>query len=348
MRIIKRYRILISALSIAGLLLGAAGGFCKSSIDGSASAEAEMTVVEPTGTLNYAELLPFVNAVANNVAIDFASSDSSLTVDMDLASRSISFVATAPTPDEAISLANECASKSADAASEALSDLSRNYQTDKPAGTDSQADGWAYPFPSDFDPSKKAEALSSVLFSVRDANPRLSESPGPRAMKFALAGLFLGLLVSLTFAVAKVCYLGLITGSDSLERLFPRIPVLGKTRDPQLGERLWLNLCFVCERPPKTICLIPVGKNDLSGIASSVGEAALLAKSGNDADDHVLHVTGCKSLAENIHVVEDAAVADATLLCIAPWKDTQRQVDSAFAELKIAKARVVGFCILDR
>lgn len=312
---------------IVSTLIGVAFGYMK--VHGGNeeySAEAVVTVSEPTGTVEASELIPLVQAIATNVFAEDAFEEADIALTCNLNSRTVSFTAVGSTREESVALANDAARRTIELTESTLATLAAQYPT---------SGDWVV-----IADANRAAALGSVAFAMNDATAIATRDGINEVMKFGLIGFAAGLF----FAVCMVIIIDLvrapIRGRDEIEKTF-EIPVLVDSLDNEPGKRLWANIQFMREEAPSSICLVPVGAVGASGM-----ERQLSAAIQGDGQDDV-KLFSCASLTKDIQAAYDAHGADVTVVVAQTWKDSMMQLTATLQELSLVQANVAGVALVN-
>lgn len=343
LKIARHYYLRIVAVLVVFLLASTAYGVVKVALsDDVYVAKASLTVSEPTGTLIASELIPFVTAIADNLAYVEDDTDS-VVVASDVAKRTISFSASAPTEEESIELANSIAQSTIEAARFELSDLASRYKDEVYAGhLELSGNAGSIYTLSPIDEKNSAAAYATVSMVVNEATVAENELGARSLGKDAVIGLVVGLFVVccgvLVFALARTP----VTGKDELESCFG-IPVLSEMTESSPGERLWANIQFAEGERPRSMCLLPVEGADIGELAKQVQAAAQCSQLSETSDS--VDIIACESLANDAQVIYQVHEADVTVLCLVVWKDSMKRVAATVNELELAHANVVGMVL---
>lgn len=340
----RHYWKIVVATVLICTLAGGALGVMKAGMGGKEySAEAVLTVTEPTATIAAGELIPLVDAIAANVVATFDESYS-ITQKSDVNTRSITFTAVTPTEGESIEIANLAAATTAEAAKEQMDELAESYREasvgESGGGSEAKVLGSVE--------KNRAAGYETVVFTMNDASQAISNSGRNTIAKYAivglLGGLFLAACVLVVFNLAKEP----VKNSGDIRKSFD-IPIILEPDAKDPGVRLWANVQFATEQVPRSICLIPAGSGSVENIALLVSAAATASsgwKPTEDArGDSAVAVTYCNSLEEDVEAAYAAHDADAVVLCVRRWQDSLKQVDSSLRELKLAKANLAGIAL---
>lgn len=341
---------------LCGLL---AGGFMfvkESSRGESYTAAAALTVTDPSGMLNTANLMNLASAVAQNVVS--AAGDAGMTSKVDAATQSIEFTATGVNADEAVRTVNSVAQESADAIQAALMQQSEVYW-DSVSETSSSALNADEPFGAGATSADRVAALRSCVFTVSQATGATG-SGSSNVVKYAAVGLLGGL-----FAIG--CVLVLI---DAVRRPLKTkenvgectaVPVLAGGATLQDGERLWANVQFASEELVGSVGVVPVSAIDTQQLCEALKMAMqaqwpqvhVVALGGNDlaaamrAGESAGAVLKCAPLADGMAAAYGARAAQATVVVVRTWKDSQITLCDTLQELQLAGGNVAGIVLVD-
>lgn len=325
LKLIKHYLRLSMFVVLACALIGVAFGCMKAYVgDESYSAEAVVTVSEPTGTIEAAELMPLIQAIATNALAEDAFIGEDIALESDSATHSITFVAEAPTMDESMTLANSAAIRAIELTKSTLA-------------AQSFAGGDGYEADSD---ARQVTAFETVVFAMNDASQAVAKDEMKEIVRFGLFGLIGGIFLAVCFVLIIDKMKAPIRDRGLVEKEFG-VPVLVEGPNDQMGERLWANVQFACEGTPSSICLIPLS----DGRAQEV-ERQLLDAMRNSAQDGSA-LTVCAPLSEDVRTIYVAHDAEATLVLARTWRDSMDRLSDALQELSLAQANVVGVALMN-
>jgi len=349
-KLVRHHLGICLAVVITGVLLGGTGGLAKGYLGNAEyTAQSILTVSEPTATISADELMPLVQAIANNVIAETKQEDISVIAEYDLKLRSITFVATAGSDEAIIEVANNAAQQTAEEARLLLQDVASHYRS---WGSEdlAQSENGAI---SEIGGTDKASALESVSFTINDASQVATNSGGSVLIKYILVGFFIGCFVAICLVIAIDLVKAPIKDQEDAEACLG-IPVLAEEGDDDFGLRLWVNMQFALGRSPRSICLAPVGVADeVEEIRSALNEAISRMRVQFNSEetcnsesryDVVLHPG--MPVAEDIGTAVFARESDATAIIVALWRDSKRQIQDTLRELRLADANVVGVILL--
>lgn len=326
-KLIRHYLKSFIIVVIVFTLIGVAFGYMKVHAgSGEYSAEAVITVSEPTGTVEASELMPLVQAIATNVFAEDAFEEADIALAYDLDSRTVSFTAVGSTQEESIALANDAAKRTIELTESTLAALAAQY----PASGDGVVAADA----------NRAAALGSVAFAMNDASAATTKDGIKEIMKFGLFGFAAGLFLAICMVIIIDLARTPIRGRDEIEKAF-EIPVLVDGSDSAPGKRLWANIQFICEDAPSSVCLVPVGAVGESGM-----EQQLSAAIQSDGQGDV-KLSPCASLTEDVQAAYVAHDADVTVVVAQMWKDSMKQLAATLQELSLAQANVAGVALVN-
>ena len=123
------------------------------------------------------------------------------------------------------------------------------------------------------------------------------------------------------------------------------------------GERFLANVRFACEAHDlKTVCIVPVGSvEDAKGCAQLLGKA--LSEEGapfklyanrlpQELPEGTVAIAACQPLASGMEAAYESRRADAVVVAARQWDDSLRTLETTVAELRLAKAKLVGAAFL--
>ena len=354
--LVRHYFKVCLAIVIACTLLGAVLGFSKSYLgEAEYSAEAVLTVSEPTSTVSASELMPLVRAVADNVIAINAYDGVSISQDYDPASRSIRFRATASNEVVSIESANSTAMQVAEQMRGLLDELAQQYRAEK-SDMDESVSASGKGITIETPDRDCAAALKAVSFTINDASQVAVNSGKSTLVKFALAGLIGGLLIAVCAVVVIDLVRAPVKGRAGIEKAF-EVPLLAEESSGDFGQKLWANIQFMLNARPRTICLIPAGSVDVSDVAMRLRDASSRRgiqlqglQEGETArtPSADIHVIACRPLNEDVSAVFDARRADATVVLVECWSDSLSQVSEVLREIRIADVEMCGIALLGK
>lgn len=315
------------------------------------TATSTLTVADPTALLNATHLSNLMEALAQNEASSESGDNAEVSVETTPATQSTVFTATATSETEAISVANSTAERTADSIEKALVEQSDMYI--KIADDIHVASDGMVPLLGTSTADRVA-ALRSCMFTISEAKTAVVSGSGD-VIKYAAAGAFGGLLL-------VICALALL---DSVKRpikgrtdvrAVTNLPILSEGVDASAGRRLWANIQFCAGEDVRTICIIPA-----SGSANTAVETALSSAidefrfdsstSCVDTDSEkaaTLSIVSCNASAQDIASARLARRADAVVLVVQMWSDTEFVLSDALSELALADAPVVGIALTEQ
>ena len=149
-----------------------------------------------------------------------------------------------------------------------------------------------------------------------------------------------GLLIALCILVFVASRKAPVCDATELEEL-THLPVLGDMPTSEADSLLGANVVFAAETFPSSICVVPAGSASTDEIARLLERLLKKVAAERGASDEVRIVAG-KSLSDSAETAFAAHDADVTLLAVAEWDDSLRDVEKALHELMIAKANTLG------
>lgn len=337
---IKTAICIIIVCAIAGVSLGAvkAGLGAREYM-----AEAILTVSEPTATIAASELIPLVDAVAENVVASF-DGDAVVEAASNVANRTISFTAVSGTEISSVEAANWAAGLTIEAAKEELNDLAESYRN-LSLGTspgDHATYDWGVLSTVDKD---RAAAYESVSFILNDASQAASNSGLSTVLKYGLVGFVAGLLVAVCFLVVFDLLKSPIRNSRQLEDGL-NLRVLAEGSLDSIGERLLGNIQFAGGPGLGTICLVPANCPVAEQVKSVLVKA--IDDEGWPDSDGEVELRACPPLRSSMKSAYESRCSDATILCAVRWKDSTIDAANTMRELSLAQGNLIGVVLLDR
>lgn len=358
LKLICHYAKLCLTVTVVCLLAGTAFGAVKQRADPAYSAQAVLTVSEPTATLAASELMPVVAAIATNITADLNSeilpgsqSRSLVTMERDAATRSVIFKADGDTVEGSIAAANDAARRTADAADACFSQIAQEYRDSSAEGRGESALGVDSGYLDAVEKNRVA-AYETVTFTLNEASEVTDNGSTSGLLKYTLVGLVVGLFLAICLMVALNLVRSPVKSRQDLEAICDE-PVLLEPENEQRGDWLWANIQFAVNCRLGSVCLLPVGVStpvklaeDVVAAVRKMGRGAKLGDSRKPASEDVI-VVACNPLDEGMEAIYQAREADATVVCVQKWLDSQEKVADVLAELQLARVRVVGLALLD-
>lgn len=341
LKLMRHYTKLVVAVVVACTLAGVGLDAAKADLGNAEyTAEAVLTVSEPTATVSAVELMPLTQAIATNVVAENSTDGVNISQEYDLAARTISFTAVAGSEAESVEAANGAAAQTAEETSAVLQGMADQYRAElaaEEAGGVGTSDG-SMTF--GLSERNRAAALEMVSFTVNDASQAASNSGKSAALKYALVGFLGGLFLAVCIVMVVDLTKAPLKGREDVEKHFD-VPVLAEGDPSSLGDRLWANVQFAVGEIPYSVCLVPIGQSVPQGLESSLGNAVMATGAGD------VSIIDCAPLDKGVATAYAARDAGVTLICATPWVDSLRQVADTLRELHLAQAKVVGIVLMD-
>lgn len=335
---------LVVAVVVACTLAGVGLGIAKAGLGNAEyTAEAVLTVSEPTATVSATELMPLAQAIATNVVAENSVNGVSISQAYDLTARTISFTAVAGSEAESIEAANGAAAQTAEETSAVLQGMADRYRAELAAEEVSGAGTSDGSMTFGLSERNRAAALEMVSFTVNDASQAASNSGKSTAMKYALVGLLGGSFLAICIVVIIDLVKAPLKGREDIEKHF-EVPVLAEGDPSGLGDRLWANVQFAVGEIPRSVCLIPIGQPVAQQVETSLVKGIVASPVGLDD----VAIVACAPLNDGVDAAYAAYSADATLVCAVLWKDSIRQIAETLCELNLAQAKVFGIVLVDK
>lgn len=199
---------------------------------------------------------------------------------------------------------------------------------------------------------------SGVIATVTEATSAVRDSPS--LLKVAATACVLGLVAALCVVILLDIVKAPIKSREDVENAC-KLPVLGTGTSAEDGDRILANLQFACGKRPLTIAVVPIGQdktaitvsNELAGALERSAVRVKTVKGSPHArrfkvnvPEDAAVVVCCPSLAAGVGASYIANSSDATVLCVAEWADSKRQLLSTIRELELAKANIAGLAYL--
>lgn len=340
----RHYIKMVVIVVVVCTLAGAGLGVAKAGLGNAEySAEAVLTISEPTATVAAGELMPLAQAIATNVVAENNNDGVTVSQTYDLASRTISFTAVASSEAESIEAANNAARQTAEETAALLQDMADQYRSEIQSEESAEAKEPDGTVTFGLSERNRAAALEMVSFTVNDASQAASNSGRSAAVKYALVGFLGGVFLAMCILIIIDLVKTPLKGREDIEKCFD-IPVLAEGDARNIGDRLWANVQFAVGETPNSVCLIPVGQPVVQQIEASLAKS--IVASPVELGD-VTMVT-CAPLSEGVDAAYAACSADATLVCAVLWKDSIRQIAETLYELDLAQAKVCGIVLVGK
>lgn len=318
-------------------------------------AEATLTATDPSALVDSASLANLMDALAQ-AAVSRMDADvaSSIVVESDPTTQSVTFTATSSDGLNAVALANEAARETADAVKTALTAQSDSY-LDGVDAVEKNTGGEIASVVSGTTTADRAAALRSCIFTISEATKSNSaDSAGPA--KYAIVGLLGGLFL-------VICVLVFV---DSIRRPLKcradigevtDLPVLSEGEGLSAMERLWTNIQFVSDCRPCSVCLLFVSPGSCTNVVATLQQAINLSRNGavvgspcsggnpTDSGKSVV-VESYVASSDSVAGVLAAHCADVTVVVARTWVDKMGELSDVLSELQIARANVAGVAVL--
>ena len=341
LKLMRHYIKMVVAVVVVCTLAGAGLGIAKAGLGNAEyTAEAVLTVSEPTATVSASELMPLTQAIATNVVAENSDDGVSISQEYDLATRTISFTAVAGTEEESIAAANNAAAQTAEQTVALLQEMADQYRSEiatEKSVESSEGEG-AVTF--GLSERNRAAALEMVSFTVNDASQAASNSGKSTAVKYGLVGFLGGLFLAICIMLIVDLVKAPLTGREDIEKCFD-VPVLAEGNARSLGDCLWANVQFAVGETPHSVCLVPVGQPVPQEVEDSLSNAV----ASTDANDVLISV--CPPLGKSMDAAYTARDADVTVICSVPWKDSLRLIADTLREFELAQAKVAGVVLVN-
>ena len=313
------------------------------------TATSTLTVADPTALLSATHLTNLMEALARNEIASESEDSAVLTVEVDPATQSAVFTATDASEKGAVGAANTVAKQTAESIKKALAEQSEVYLDtidDVPTASDI-----AMPLLGTSTADRVA-ALRSCVFTISEAKTAAVSGSGD-AVKYAAAGLVGGLLLVICALVLLDSAKRPIKGKVDV-RAVTDLPVLSEGVDASAGKRLWANIQFCAGESVRSLCVIPVSGSANTAIETALSSAiddfysdspSVNCISADGAAAVGVTIANCDALAQDISSARLARRADAVILVVQLWGDTEFALNDTLSELVLAGAFVVGIAL---
>lgn len=348
LKLVRHYLKLCVAVMAVCTLLGVVAWFSKGYMgDAEYTAEAVLTASEPTATVSASELMPLVQATANNVIAADEKEGISVSAKYDLASRSVTFTALAESEELGVEAVNAMAWQTAEETQILLNTMAEKYRAQQTEASATEGDGMTIRAAEQDRPS----ALESVMFTVNDASRATANSGVGTLAKYVLAGLLGGIFLAVFMVVVIDSVKAPLKDREDVEEAFD-IPVLAEEVQGNYGQRLWANIQLALNNEPHSVCLIPL-EGATAGKVQKALEAAIaqdglqLGRESEANADSCVSVLACDSLVKNMSALFEARKADAAIVVATRWQDSLQQIKETLRELNVANVDITGMVLLD-
>lgn len=321
-------------------VLGAAFAFVKTGPGAEQfSAEAVLTISDPTNTVSSAELLPTAQAIATNIISQIEDGEVSIEQSKDAAQRSITFTVEAGTEKNSMDIANDIARRTAEETAMLLRETADRYREEFRSDVVDELETVASSL--SILETNKAVALDTVAFTVNDATKGVERS----GMRYVIIGILLGLFLSVCMMIVFDSIKRPVKNSESLSRA-TALPVLATGSPGRISDKVWANIQFEVGGVPQSVCLIPAGKASIPAVYDAL-KKTILVGTGSAGPVHNVEIRVSEALSESIAGAFDARRSDITVVVVSRWSDSVDCVVDAINELKLARANRVGLVLVD-
>lgn len=358
LKLARHYIKMVVAMVMVCTLAGVGVGIVKAGLGNAEySAEAVLTISDPTATVAAGELMPLARAIATNVAAENSGNNVAISQKYDLASRTISFTAVASTEAESVEAANGAARQTADQTAALLQQMADQYRSEIQAEESTEAKELDGNVTFGLSERNRAAALEMVAFTVNDASQAIGNNGRSILLKFALAGLLGGCFL----AVCVVILVDFVKKPVKDEKDLAAIsahPVLAAGNEGCVAPLLQTNVDLLDRNTGGSICLVSIKGADSEIVKENLIEyRSRLASGVRSVEGESVATDCCSSKSElissfdyasdKVNAVLAAAKANNVVLLVKEWVDSSADVQEAVEELHLIGARVVGFVLLD-
>lgn len=332
------------AVVVLCAVLGAAVAFVKSGPGaGQFSAEAVLTISDPTDTISSAELLPIAQAIATNIISQIEDDEVSIEQRKDAAQHSLTFTVEADTEKNSIDIANDIARRTADETTMLLRETADRYREESRSDAVDEVETAVSSL--GILETNKAAALETVAFTVNDAREGVERS----GMRYVLIGVLLGLFLSVCMMIVFDSIKRPVKNGESLNRA-TSLPVLAAGSPSRISDKIWANIQFEVGGVPQSVCLLPAGKASVPAVFDGLKKAVLGdIGSADPVHNNIDNVEICisEALSESIAGAFDARGSDITVVIVSRWNDSVDCVIDTINELKLARVDRIGLVLID-
>lgn len=344
----RHYIKMVVIVVVVCTLAGAGLGVAKAGLGNAEySAEAVLTISEPTATVSAGELMPLAQAIATNVVAENSSDGVTVSQTYDLASRTIAFTAVASSETESIEAANNAARQTADETAALLREIADQYRSEIQSEESAESKELDGTVTFGLSERNRAAALEMVSFTVNDASQAAINSGKSTVLKYMLVGFVGGLLLDLCLVSVINFTKRPLKSQRELEECL-RLPVLAKTSDSAFAQRLGLALGCMTDDKTASACILLVGCHDSqfhNARESFVEEMASASKVTVNGKEISMEV--CAPFDQCIESMLVAHNSQIVVLVASPWVNTLTEIEETVAILDVLKANLVGSVLDD-
>lgn len=189
---------------------------------------------------------------------------------------------------------------------------------------------------------------SSAVTAAVSSSPAKEASYSKRTKIYIALGFGGGVFLALCMIVFVASRKAPICDELELEEM-THLPILGTLPVRKGVSLLAPNVLFTLDSIPDSICLVPANSAPVKDAAAILDSSLAKLAASQATDNGPRHgaqltpqVIACDGLTESADAAFAAHEADATLLVVAEWYDSLRDVEHTLHELKIAKANTIG------
>ena len=200
---------------------------------------------------------------------------------------------------------------------------------------------------------------ANVQASISTNEAISADNASPSIWRTTLMALFADLFVAICLIVLIDILKTPIKSKSDIEAAAD-LPVIGTSPNRDRGERLLANIRFICDEPPSTIAVVPVGLTGSTLTCAELTSALEHSKvsvsrvQGNAHAEGFNHVSlpgivtiiECAPLSEGVGAVYIAKEADITILCATEWRDSRKALAAIVEEFRFAKIKLGGVVFL--
>lgn len=344
LKLVRHYIKMVVVVVAVCTLAGAGLGVAKAGLGNAEySAEAVLTISEPTATVAAGELMPLAQAIATNVVAESSNDDVAVSQKYDLTTRTIAFTAVASSETESIEAANSAARQTADETAALLQAMAGQYRSEIQSEGSVEAKELDGTVTFGLSERNRAAALEMVSFTVNDASQAAINSGRSIVVKYAFAGFFAGIFLALCIAIIINLIKAPLKDRNDVEEGFD-LPVLAEGRASDIGDRLWANIQFAVDEMPQSVCLLPVRQPIAMPVEAVLAKAVSSAGAPSGAS---VRVAAYSPLVDSMEGAYAARSADITVICASLWSDSLRDVADTLHELNLAHAKTAGVVLVD-
>ncbi len=297
---------------------------------------------EATCTLSYTDLSGIVSANSLEGLLSTVLEEESLalpeeaniSIEADLPSQSIDVTAHGDTFEDASAVAVDLVERSVNSVREILVTQGESFLELASSEDTYGGVSESITVESSVSPSDRLAALQSVLFRASVPQEAESGSIVSVSLKYAAVGL-VGGLFCVVLALSLVDAVRRPLKYDGDIKAVTDLPILANATERDFCKRLLANCRFANGDELESVCIVPV--------AGLVDDQVVTKMEDNP---YAIKILPVESIAESVDGAQRAHCADATVVLVELWKENEGELARTLAELKLARANVVGVAVV--